>query len=84
MNSPAPFLTHRVDHAPSHALAARAEHTVAQLHGAANEPAAQDRLPDPTLGIQPTQSDDFRNPLWVVAIGMTCLLAAMAAVMAIA
>jgi len=39
--------------------------------------------PDPNFRINPAESDDFRNPLWVVAIGTGCLLAAMAAVIAL-
>jgi len=39
--------------------------------------------PDPKLRIDPAESDDFRNPLWMVAIGTGCLLAAMAAVIAL-
>jgi hypothetical protein len=81
MNSPAPLPAHRVDRAPSHALADCAQQTVTQLHEAAREPAAQNG-PDPKIRIEPPEADDFRSPLWTVAIGTACLFAAMAAVMA--
>jgi hypothetical protein len=55
----------------------------AQLRVAAQEPAAQTGRPDPKRRLEPTQADDFRSPLWAVAIGTACLLAAMAPVMAL-
>jgi hypothetical protein len=80
MNSPAPRSALRVDRAASHALADCAQQTVAQPHEAAN--ATQNGRPDPKLRIEPTEADDFRSPLWTVAIGTACLFAAMAAVLA--
>jgi hypothetical protein len=77
MNSSAPLPAHRVDHASSHALA-----DCAQQHKAASEPTAQNGRPDPKLRIEPTEADDFRSPLWAVAIGTACLFTAMAAVLA--
>lgn len=82
MNSPAPLAAHRVDDAPSHARADCGQQTVAQLHEAASDPAARNGRPDPKLRIEPTEVDDFRSPLWAVAIGTACLFAAMAAVLA--
>jgi hypothetical protein len=79
-SSPAPLPIPHIDHARLHALAAPAEHTVAQLHE--EEAAAQNGYRDPTPRIEPPQHNDFRSPLWVVAIGTACLLAGMAAVMA--
>lgn len=80
MNPLAPRHTHRVAHASSDALAESAQQRVVQLHGAANEPGAPEARPDPKLRVDPTEADDLRNPLWAVAIGTACLLAAMAAV----
>jgi hypothetical protein len=82
MNSPAPLPAHRADHASSHARADCGQQTVAQLHEVASEPAAQNGRPDPKPRTEPTEADDFRSPLWPVAIGTACLLAAMAAVLA--
>jgi hypothetical protein len=82
MNPPAPLHTQRVAHASSDALAQGAQQRVAQLHEAAKEHATQNGRPDPELRVEPTEADDFRNPLWTVAIGTACVLAAMAAVIA--
>jgi len=82
MNPPAPLHTQRVARASPEALAEGAQQRIAQLHEAANEPATQNGRPDPKLRIEPTEADDFRNPLWAVAIGTACLFAAMAAVLA--
>jgi hypothetical protein len=46
------------------------------------KPTAQDHQLDPGPGAQATDADDFHNPLWTVAIGIACVFAAMAAVMA--
>ena len=83
MNLPAPLHTHRAGHASSDALADGAQQRVAQLHDAGDERDAHNGRPDPNFRINPAESDDFRNPLWVVAIGTGCLLAAMAAVIAL-
>jgi hypothetical protein len=84
MNLPAPLPTHRVGHASSDALAADSvQQSVAQLHDAADERDAHHSRPDPKLHIDPAESEDFRSPLWAVAIGTSCLLAAMAAVIAL-
>ena len=83
MNLPASLHTHRVGHASSDVLAGGAQLSVAQLHDAANEREAHNTRPDPRLRIDPAESDDFRSPLWAVAIGTSCLLAAMAAVIAL-
>jgi hypothetical protein len=69
MNSPAPLLAHRVDHAVS----PRARADCAQQHKAASAPAAQKGRPDPKLRIERTEADDFRSPLWAVAIGTASL-----------
>jgi hypothetical protein len=79
-NSSAPLPIHHIDHASLRTLAAPAVHSVAQLHE--EEAAVQNGYRDPTPRIEPPQHNDFRSPLWVVAIGTACLLAAMAAVMA--
>jgi hypothetical protein len=83
MNSPAPLPVHPVDHTPPHALADCAQYAVAQLQGAAIEPAAQNCQPDPKLRIGPPEADQLPSPLWAVAIGTAFLFVAMAAVMAI-
>jgi hypothetical protein len=83
MNLPAALHTNRVGHASSDALADAAQQSVAQLHDAADERDAHKGRPDPGLRIDPAESDDFRSPLWAVAIGTGCLLAAMAAVIAL-
>ena len=82
MNPPAPLHTQRFAHASADALGEGAQPRVAQLHEAAKEPATQNGRPDPKLRVEPTEADDFRNPLWTVAIGTACVLAAMAAVIA--
>ena len=58
------------------------EKAIHSLTMAAKEPATQNGRPDPKLRVEPTEADDFRNPLWTVAIGTACVLAAMAAVIA--
>ena len=80
MNSPAPFPVHRIDQTPRPVPADCAQHAVAQLHGAAAEPAAQNCQPDLKLGIDSTEVDEFRSPLWPIAIGTAFLFGAMAAV----
>ena len=82
MNLPVPLHSHRVGHASSHALADGAP-SVARLHDAADERDALNGRPDPKLRIDPAESDGVRSPLWAVAIGTSCLLAAMAAVIAL-
>jgi hypothetical protein len=76
MNVPAALRTHRVGHS-SDALAAGAEQRVARLCDAVEERVSLKGRPDPA------ESDDVRSPLWAVAIGTGCLLAAMAAVIAL-
>ena len=83
MNLPAPLHTQSVGHASSDALAGGAQQSVAQLHEAADERDAHNGRPDPKFRIDPAESDDSRNPLWAVAIGTGCLLAATAAVIAL-
>jgi len=83
MHLPAPLHTHRVGHTSSDTLADRAQQSVPQLHDATKERDARHGRPDPKLHIDPAESDDFGSPLWAVAIGTSCLLAAMAAVIAL-
>ncbi len=79
MNLPAPLHTHGVGHSSSDTLADRAQQSVPQLHDATKERDPRHGRPDPKLHIDPAESDDFGSPLWAVAIGTSCLLAAMAA-----
>jgi hypothetical protein len=83
MNLPAPLHTNRVGHAYSDALVDGARLSVAQLHDGADEGDAHNGRPDPKVRIEPAESDDFRSPLWAVAIGTGCVLAAMAVVIAL-
>jgi hypothetical protein len=83
MNLPAPLHTHRVGRASSDTLAEAVQQSVPQLHDAADEGGAHHSRPDPELHIDPAESDDSGSPLWAVAIGTSCLLAAMAAVIAL-
>lgn len=83
MNLPAPLHTHRVGPPSSDALADGAQQSVAQLHDAADECDAHNGRTDPKFRIDRAESDDFRSPLWAVAIGTGCLLAAMAAAIAL-
>jgi hypothetical protein len=83
MNLAAPLHTHRVGHTSSDTLADGVQQSVPQLHDATDERAARHSRPDPKLHIDPAESDDFGSPLWAVAIGTSCLLAAMAAVIAL-
>jgi hypothetical protein len=80
MNVPAPLHTHRVGHASSDTLADGVQQSVPQLLGAADERDAHHSRP---VHIDPAESEDFGSPLWAVAIGTSCLLAAMAAVIAL-
>jgi len=83
MNPPAPLHTHRFGHASSDTRADGVQQRVPQLLGAADERDAHHSRPDPKLHIDPAESEDFGSPLWAVAIGTSCLLAAMAAVIAL-
>jgi 2C-methyl-D-erythritol 2,4-cyclodiphosphate synthase len=83
MNLPAPLHTHRVGHASSDILADAVQQCVPQLLGAADEGDAHHSRPDPKVHIDRAESEDFGSPLWAVAIGTSCLLAAMAAVIAL-
>jgi hypothetical protein len=83
MNAPAPLHNRRVTHTSSDALAEGAQQRVAQLHEAANEPGMHKTRPDPKLRLDPMEGDDLRCLLRAVAIGTACLLAAMAAVIAL-
>ena len=80
MNLPASYPPRRSS--SSNTLADGVQQSVPQLHDAAHERDAHHR-PDPKLHIDPAESDDFGSPLWAVAIGTSCLLAAMAAVIAL-
>jgi len=46
------------------------------------KPTAQDHHLDPGPRAKSMNADDSNNPLWTVAIGIACVFAAMAAVMA--
>jgi hypothetical protein len=82
MNSPAPLPTHRVDHASSDALEDCVEQTVVQVREAANELTAQNGRLDPEPRTESMRADYSRNPVWALAIGTACLLAATASVIA--
>lgn len=82
MNSPAPLPANRVDHASSDALEDCVEQTVVQVREAANELTAQNGRLDPEPRTESMRADYSRNPVRALAIGMACLLAAMAAVIA--
>lgn len=84
MNSPAPLPARPTNHGPCNARVDCWRQAAAQLHEAASEPVAQTDSPDPELRIERTEeADEFRSPLWAVAIGTGCLFAAMAAVLAL-
>ena len=82
MNSPAPLLAIRVDHASSEALSDCVQQTVVQLHETRHALTAHNDRLDPKLCIETMQADDLRSPLRVLAVGTACLFATMAAVMA--
>jgi hypothetical protein len=46
------------------------------------KPTLQDPDLDPRPRAKAMDADDFDNPLWTVAIGIACVFAVMAAVMA--
>ena len=75
-----PFSQH-VEHAPALAPADSAPQSVGQPYQTASDRALQTDRHTPELRNGPTGTDDLRNPLSSVVIGMAFLFAAMAAVL---
>ena len=72
MSTPAPLQDHSVNDLVAHFPDETPRQTFAALVEAANDPARPD-----------LESDEYRSPLWLIAIAMACLFGGMAALLAL-